>query len=347
MPAHQGRPARSRLRPAISFTADGVRRQIGRIDNAEVRKARRLARRARTAPPDVLYLGDSAVSFVASYDADKRPLHRMVGDALPPEVTMHAVYGGSYNPLIYNEFVRLLEGHEARPLVILPLWVRGRTLPWIEHPVFGHQRASQFLSTLDATTPLRKIRKGFARPTQAEFERFRALEFPTWAGDLRIGDYIDRLKGNTLDGDEAARLLYAYHHGGEIDTGGPLDTVRELGARLRRLDLPVVVYQTPVPVEKGVELHGPSFFELAERNFRLLEEAFVSGYGAVPILPTGLSVPTTDFIDWRDGSEHLNDRGRSVIAAAVVAAAKDRGVHLPSRKGRESERDRRRRARAH
>ena len=255
----------------------------------------------------------------------------MVKDGFGPKVTMHAVHGGSYNPLIYNDFVRLLEGHPARPLVILPLTVRVHTLPWIEHPIYGHRRASRFLSTVDATSPPRKIRKGFAAPTHAEFERFRALEFPTWAGDLTIGDYIDRLKGKALGGDDAARLLYAYHHGGEIVPGAPLDMLQELGDRLRRLGVPVVVYQTPVPVEKGVELHGPSFFELAERSFAVLEEAFVSGYGDVPVIRTGLSMPTTDFIDWRDGSEHLNERGRTVIAAAVVAAAKECGVHPSSR----------------
>ena len=256
----------------------------------------------------------------------------MLKDAFGPGVSTHAVHGGSYNPLIFNQFVRLLEGHPARPLVILPLTVRVHTLPWIEHPLYGHRRASRFLSTVDATTPLRKIRKGFAVPAHAEFERFRSLAFPTWAGDLTIGDYIDRLKGKALDGDDAARLLYAYHHGGEIVLGAPLDRLRELGIRLRGLGVPVIVYQTPVPVEKGVELHGPSFLELAERNFAILEDAFVSGYGDVPVAPTGLSVPTKDFIDWRDGSEHLNDRGRSPIATAVVEAAKEHGLHPPSRK---------------
>ena len=54
----------SRLRPAITYTADKVRRQIGKVDNAEVRKARTLARLARTGSIDVLQLGDSLASWV-------------------------------------------------------------------------------------------------------------------------------------------------------------------------------------------------------------------------------------------------------------------------------------------
>jgi hypothetical protein len=307
----------------ISNAADKIRRQIGRVDNPEVRKARTLARLVRTAPPDVLELGDSMVNWVASYDSDKRQFHRMLKDSFGPDTSFHAVHGGSYNPLIYNEFVRTLEVRPARPLVILPLTVRVHTLPWIEHPLYGHQRASEFLSTVGATTPLRRIRKGLEPPTSSDFAQFHALKFPTWAGDLTVGDYLRRLKVADLNDDDAVRLLYAYHHGGEVERGAPLDRLRRLGERLRRLGVPVIVYQTPVPVEKGVELHGSRFYELAERNFAVLEDTFVSGYGNVPILRTGLSVPTTHFIDWRDGSEHLNQHGRSAIAAAVVEAAKD------------------------
>jgi hypothetical protein len=332
MSAQDGKRLSSRLRPAISRTADKVRRQIARVDNPEVRNARTLARLSRTSSVDILALGDSMVSWTAPYDSDARPFHRMLKDSFGPEATTLAVHGGSYNPPLYNQYVRMLEGHSAPPLVILPLTPRVRTLPWIEHPAHGHQRASHFLSTVDATTPLRRIRKGFTPPTPSDFEQFYALKFSTWAGDLTIGDYVRPLKRNELSEDESARLLYAYHHGGEIEPGAPLDMVRELGDRLRRLGASVVVYQTPVPVEKGVELHGQQFYELAERNFAVLEDAFVSGYGDVPVVRTGLTAPTTHFIDWRDGSEHLNELGRSVVASAVVDATRAHGLYPPFRK---------------
>ncbi len=319
--AQTGKRLNAWVRPAISITADKVRQQIGRVDNPEVRKARQLAHLARRSAVDVLCLGDSMMSFVATYDTDKRPLHRMMKDSFGPSTTVHAIHGGSYNPLIYNQFIRMLEKHSARPLVVLPLTARVRTLPWIEHPVHGHQRASRFLTGIDSTTPLRKIRTGIPRPTPEDFARFHALRHPTWAGDLTIGDYVHPLKRRGLDEKDAARLLYAYHHGGEVVPGPPLDIVCELGERLRRLGLPVVVYQEPVPVQKGVELHGPMFHDLAERNLAVLEDAFVAGYGPVPVLRTGLTVPTAHFIDWRDGTEHVNEKGRSTIASAVVDAA--------------------------
>lgn len=322
MSAEDRTPLRVRMRPVISRAAGRVRQKVALVDNPEVRKARALVRHARRSPGAILELGDSMVSWIAPYDSDRRPFHQMLRQSFGPETPMHVVHGGSYNPPLYDQYLRLIEGQQPPSLVILPLTPRVRTLPWIEHPAYGHQRAIHFLSTVDSTTPLRRIRKGFRPVPPEEFERFYARSFPTWAGDLTIGDYVRPLKGDGLDEDEAAKLLYAYHHGGEIVPGAPLEMVRELGDRLRRLGAPVVVYQTPVPVEKGVELHGPQFRELAERNFATLEDAFVSGYGDIEILRTGLDVPTAHFIDWRDGSEHLNEHGRATIAAAVVDAAK-------------------------
>ncbi len=55
------------------------------------------------------------------------------------------------------------------PLAIIPL-MRRDSLPWVEHPNYGDRRATRFLSTVDGSTPLRKIRTGFPAPTEADFD---------------------------------------------------------------------------------------------------------------------------------------------------------------------------------
>ncbi len=331
MPPQDDGPAHSRLRLAVGNVAYKARRQVSRFDNAEIRQGRTLARRSRKGAPDVLLFGDSVTSFTAPYDDDRRPFHRMLKDAFDPSLSFHAVHGGSFNPLLINQYVRLLESGSARPLVVLPLTVRVRTLPWMEHPAYGHRRASAFLASLDPSAPLRRIRKGLPVASPEEWERFYALPFPTWAGDLTIGEYVRPLRGRPLSEDlDDARLLYAYHHGGQILPGEPLDAMHELGERLRRLGVPVVAYQTPVPVEKGVELHGPQFRELAERNHAVLESAFLAGYGDAPVIRSGVNIPTRDFIDWRDGSEHVNERGRMFIVDQVSEAARSLGFATAS-----------------
>lgn len=310
-------------RKQLTWLAYYTRRNISRVDNAEVRLGRQLLRVMRTAPPDLLYLGDSALSFVSAADSDTRRLYAMVADQVSP-ASMHVAHGGSFHPALYDAYLRLLTGTPNRPLVIVPLCIRVRTLPWIEHPIFGHKQATSFLSAADPLGAAWRVRSGFPRPTAEQFARFHKLPHHTWAGDLTVGDYITRLKNPKaagLDADAAMTLLYAYHHGGTVQGGQHLDAVVQLGKRLRELGCRTVVYQTPVPVQKGRELHGPAFGELAARNFAQLDDAYRTGYGeGAEILQTGMDFATSEFIDPRDGSEHLNQTGRLHLATAISNA---------------------------
>lgn len=309
------------IRPAITRGADAVRRQVARVDNRDVRLARGMARASRAGELDVLYLGDSTVSWVAPYDRDRRPLHRMVSDLLGPRVRLIALHGGSYNARLHSAFLRWVDPSRPAPVIILPLCVRMSTRPWWEHPVHGHGRASGFLETLDPRTETSRIRVGFPPPGQADFERFHALPHPTWAGDLRIGDYVRALKTTAAKDDDWYRLLYAYHYGGRVLDDPALAYVTKVGSQIRALDTKVVVYQTPVPTEQGEKFYGPSFRDLTAENYARLEHALDVGLDrAYPLIRNGLDHGTEEFIDWRDGSEHLNERGRLRLASLIAEA---------------------------
>lgn len=311
------------FRPQLSIAADKVRRTVSRVDDTEVRKGRTLARKAREGGLDVVYFGDSTTSFVASYDEDRRPLHRMIRDMLGDDVTMHTIHGGSFSPPLFSTFTRLIEASGSRPVVIMPLCIRVRTTPWMEHPIHGRKNAIEFLSTVDPHAPLRRIRKGFRPPTPAEWSAFESLPHPSWAGDWTIGEYLSQLRQSSPTDDEWVKLLYAYHHGGRVPEGRTLDEVRHLGVELRRIGLPVVAYQTPVPVQRGEEFH-PGFQQLAGENFTALADAFRDGYGRdTQILATGMVSGTEEFIDWRDASEHVNERGRLRLANSIVEATRE------------------------
>lgn len=311
------------FRPKISLLADKVRRRVSQFDDAEVRKARRLARVCRSGEVDVVYFGDSTTSFVAEYDTDRRPLHRMIRDLLGDDIRVHAVHGGSYNPALYSGYVRFIAASDVRPLVILPMCVRVRTVPWMEHPIHGRKSAIEFLAQSDPTAPLRQIRKGFPPPSQSDWDVFHALPHPTWAGDWSIGEYVRRLRSVAMEDEAWVRLLYAYHHGGRVPRGVPLAEVTQLGADLRALGLPVIAYETPIPVQKGEEYH-PGFQELAAQNLADLTDAFVAGYpGVRDVLRTGMVSGTDEFIDYRDASEHLNQHGRLRLAESITSAVKD------------------------
>lgn len=302
-----------------------ARRTLDRLDNEPVRRARRMVKALRTDPPSVLYVGDSMLGFVAPYDADQRRLDAMVSDQLGADTSMHVVFGASFNADIIDAYLGLAKAQTHRPIVIVPVWVRGRLTPFVEHPVHGHKRAMRRMRQVNPTGPTWRIRGSWPRPTQKDFDEFYAKPFPSLLGDnLTVGDHVKAIGQAEREGDETARrrALYAYHYGGLV-TPAALEAVTQLGRTVRALACPTVVYQTPLPVETGTALLGPEFSEYCIKNLAAIDAAFRLGAGEeFEIIESGTSFSESEFIDPGDGSEHVNERGRKRLADMIVQGVK-------------------------
>jgi hypothetical protein len=302
-----------------------ARRTVDRVDTEAVRRARGMVRQLRKHPPDVVYIGESTAQWVGPADVDRRRLRVMVGDALPTGVSYFATAGGSFHTDLIEHYVRLIGCTGARPLLLLPLWMRGRFVPWIEHPIFGHKRAMAALSRVRPGTPTWRIRAGLPRPAAHEWDEFYALPVETLAGRRSIGEYVRPLKSpaqHGLTADDRERLIYAYHQGGRLEYGSPaLAAVERLGSRVAQLGSRVVLYQTPLCLAVGEHHWGPEFGELVRNNFDVLARSFATGFGAeVPVLETGTMFGADEFINASWADEHLNEVGRRRLADLLAGA---------------------------
>lgn len=313
-------------RPSARRARYLARKSLDRIDNEAVRRGRALMRALRKHPPDVLYLGDSTVSFVAPEDTDRRRLDTMIKDALGEEVSVHVVDGRGFNPDIYDAYLRLLEGVSVRPLVVVPLCIRVRT-PLTEHPVYGHKRALQKIRSADPSRGAWRLHGAWPKPTEAEFEAYYRLPYSTLLGEGFVGDYVKRineLERTAEDDDERVRMLYAYHHGGLLESASPkMEAVTRMGRTLRELGCAAVAYQTPVPVGTGAALLGPELAVRTAASFAALNEAYRLGAGEdAEIVESGTCFSADEFIDPRDATEHLNEAGRRRLTELIVSAVK-------------------------
>ncbi|HEY3844110.1 MAG TPA: hypothetical protein VGL48_12745 [Acidimicrobiales bacterium] len=299
-----------------------VRRSLNRVDNESVRRARSLLHALHHHPPDVLYLGDSAVSFVGAQDADRRRLSTMVADALGSGTAVHVVDGPSFNADIYDAYLGLLKGMPLPSVIVVPLCVRVRFSPWIEHPVHGHKRAIQKIREFDPSRPSWHVHGAFRTPHKPDFDAFHRVPYPNLLGQKTVGDFVSQISAYQRSGDNLARerLLYAYHHGGLLTAGSAaMEAVTVMGQTLRELGCTTVVYQTPVPVQKGIEHYGTEFRSRTEQNFAVLNEAYRLGAGAdAAVIESGGCFSTDEFIDPRDATEHLNEAGRRRLAGYIV-----------------------------
>lgn len=292
---------------------DRVGKLRDRLDHPQLRDARRLIR----SDADVVMLGESVLVWVGPHDRDRRTLPVMVRDGLRPVATLVSVSGGGYHAELLAAYLDLLAGLPHRPrAVVLPLWLRGRLRPWIEHPRFGHHDALVRLRRVDPSSPAWRVRGSLRRG--GDWSAYYAVPYETLLGPGTVGDYVLPLKGRQVTGDERLRLLYAYHHGGLVEPGG----FTALATAARHLGVPVVAYQAPVPVVTG-ERVLPGLTERVAHNFALADAAFRSVLD-VPVLQTGTSFAEDEFIDPADASEHLNAKGRRRLAELLVAEVRAR-----------------------
>lgn len=305
--------------PRVQAVVDRVGRLRDRLDHPQLRDVRRL----RQGTPDVLYVGESVLTFVGPHDKDQRTLPTMLADELGLGPKLLALHGGGYHADLLAAYLEVAATLSHRPKVlVLPLWVRGRFLPWIEHPRFGHVDVLRRLAELRPSDS--GPRGSLRRASPAEFEAYYDRPHVTLAGDLTVGDYARPLKARSLPSEQALRLLYAFHHGARLEAGGPaLDAVTRLGAAAKALGCPVVAYETPLSVETGERVLGPEFRAVVEHNFAVMRAAFVAGAGEQSeILKTGMSFAEAEFIDPTDGSEHLGEGGRRRLAALLADAVR-------------------------
>jgi hypothetical protein len=303
---------------------DSLGRAYDRIDHPQLRDARRMLRATRDNAPDVAFFGESVLDFVGPHDSDQRRLPQMLDDALGPSHSLLAVHGGGYHAELLAAYLELLGQRPHRPrVVVLPLWVRGRFLPWIEHPRFGHRDALLRLAALDPATPAWQVRGSLRRATPTDFEAYYLRPHSTLLGDLTVGDYAVPLKAGTIaDPHERLARLYAHHHGALLQDGGQeMEAVTRMGAAVRALGCGIVAYQTPISVPTGTAVLGQAFEDRVRANFAVMDRAFVLGAGA-PVLQTGTAFGEDEFIDPADGSEHLNERGRTRLAALLADAVR-------------------------
>lgn len=316
------------VRVRISPTFRGrVRDALARVDNTEVRNARRLVKRLRKPPaPDVIYLADSAGIFNGPNDKDKRGLVHMVWDELAGEIDVYPVMGPGYSVYLHEAYLRLIEEGPVRPLIVHSMWMRGWFTAFSAHPAWGKRaEAVEAIQHIDASGPLWRMRASVPKPGAPEFEAYHRIRHPTIIGDLTVGDYVNSIKNGSLTPEEKVRMLYGYHYAYDpTPENSDIAAVTRLGARLRELGCKTIAYHTPIPVETGAEIFGPSFAEQVERNWAANDAAYREGIGRdATILQSGTAFEPSEFVDPAEAIEHLNDVGRRRLASWIIDAIRD------------------------
>jgi hypothetical protein len=316
---------RSTSRLVIRARAN-ARETLHRIDDENLRRGRKLMRRLRRNPPDIVYLGDSTTRWTAPDDHDQRRLDAMVSDLVAPRA-VHSLYGGGYHGLIFEAFMSVIAASPARPVLIVPICSRNNLPSIAEHPAYRFEKAQARLRAITAGTPGWRIRAIAQKPTAEEFDAFYRIPFPTLLSqDTVIGDYARPLRDRSAFAGtpaERERLIYAYHQTASLaDDTPPVNAVTRLAATARAIGCQLIAYETPAPVERAAEHFGHQARDVLANNFAVLRSAVRKGSPDAHIVESGLLFSTDEFIEPAVADEHLNERGRRKLAGMLADAVR-------------------------
>ena len=277
--------------------------------------------------PEVLLLGDSVTRYVAKGDADRRPLWRMLADALP-EQRVTKLYHLAYEAGVFEAFFRYLDERAPEAMVtIVPINMRSFSPIWDYRPQYQFEREKLLLWTARPPLPLlRRPLLVFKAVDLVPIDKQQFLAQPVFEGTRRVGTvrdfYNPSFRPPVTDDKVRKKLILSY--------------LQPLGLRHRKLrslvsiarmakgsGRKVVFYVTPVDVDTGTAFLGDEFRNIVAGNVDLAV-ATLRGEGAT-VVDLAFTLPAGDF-DWKGETypnEHLAASGRRKLAAALADAVRD------------------------
>lgn len=276
--------------------------------------------------PKVLLFGDSVLERTSKHDGDLRTLAALIQACMVDQDVL-SISHSAFNPTMYAALARVVAHRPRRPvLAILPVNLRCFSPQWDLNPAWQfHQELAvieRFLADQrTVVTPIADIRE-----TSDFFTEFDSTPVNYPLSQLSsIGEF--RALVRTQPTDDATRLqrsreIFVYHYTHPLrPVHRRLRALREAVMTLTDAGCRVLTYLTPLNHEAGVRLVGEQFRAVLRGNSATVVSALSGLSGLVSDWTEQL--PDVSFFHEDLATEHLNERGRVLLATLVVDTALD------------------------
>lgn len=228
--------------------------------------------------PKMLIFGDSIAAWVARDDTDEKSFEDLIKERGRKFANLLVVAGRAYHPKIFYHYSRLITKLPHQPhLVILPINLRAFSPSWHLNPEFQYfELISKLIAKHQGRRMLSMGTHSVSATESAVFEAI-PLKYPG-KPLLTVGDYhrISRNKPLTRNDPQwAVRLdhVFTFHYMYPIyQQNGKLSYLCKVAKLFRDLNIPILMYITPINYQAGVKYVGERFLEVVNENIHFVRD---------------------------------------------------------------------------
>ncbi|MCU0534206.1 MAG: hypothetical protein MUD14_09960 [Hydrococcus sp. Prado102] len=277
--------------------------------------------------PQILIYGDSVMERISKYDGDTRTLSEAIAECLDKKLCMGCISHSGYHMGTFYQLSRLLKLLPQKPsTVVLPINMRSFSPQWDLHPL--HQRVEHictiqdYLNFLDpdcASPPSdidRETSSASFLSTQVEYQ-LTPYQF--------IYEFENIIKSQASTQQENAfrrQQIFIYHYLYQLDKQHrKLQLLKKTLAILQSLNINIISYITPINYLAAKTYIGDRFLEYFKENlksiYKIFNEAIQSQTARIFFNDYSLLLDSNCFFHLDDPTEHLNEKGRKILAEMI------------------------------
>ena len=288
--------------------------------------------------PGILYFGDSVLERVSWNDNDTSTLGEMVSTRLKPNYNVCVISRTAYHPSIFLSLGQVLKITQKRPnLLILPINIRCFSPQWDWEPLWQYDREILAIEKF-CNDPFRRIPRlvpsnklTSTHHMQNKFLK-RTVKYPL-TNFTRIGHFKELIATKPTETQAINHrwrqiIIYHYLHPLRSDNQ-KLRNMQKLIKLMHEMDILVFSYITPINYQAGKRIVGEEFTHIVSNNIATIFQAItgcqkhiclgcVWNQHRLVVADWSTMLSENFFFHNNDPTEHLNEKGRSSLADAIV-----------------------------
>lgn len=276
--------------------------------------------------PDILFFGDSVLLRISRDDTDMDTLDRMLAKKMNGKVNLLCIAHTAYHMQVYKNLISVLEVTKRKPkVVILPINLRSFSPQWDFYPAWQFRDEIRAIESYLSNPSLEIASVGEVPETANLLRLFDAIPVKYPLTELnRIGQFRSMIASKPKNEDQKKyrlRHIFVYHYMYPLTDDHPkIKAFEECVRMLSALQIPLVLYVTPINWEAGRKYVGREFIEIVKANVNMISNRLSPDQtdNKVRFGDFSTLLEAGCFFSDDNATEHLNQQGRTQLADEIM-----------------------------